>query len=238
VSVDARIARGGVLGLWAVFFLVLWTTGTSDRYLGSRTQWVVPFGAVVLTLATLLYVYGYVRSRRHGPALTLREASGLFALLVPLAAVLLVPHAALGSFAASRKGGGAPLLSVRQPAPAKPSDASFLDIRIAEGDKAFAAQAGIRTGLRVRLLGFVSGSHDVPAGTFELARFYIACCVADAQPVGVPVDAQAVARRRFKRDTWVDVTGTLEQRGRRFVVKAQRIVPASEPSQPYLSFRT
>jgi hypothetical protein len=52
MNVDARILRGGVLALWAGFFIVLWTTGTSDRYLGSRTQWVVPFGAVVLTLAT------------------------------------------------------------------------------------------------------------------------------------------------------------------------------------------
>ena len=234
MSIDARIARGGVLALWAAFFMLLWTTGTSSRYLGSRTQWVVPFGAVVLVLATLLYGWVFARSRRHAPALTLREASGLFALLVPLAAVLLVPHAALGSFAAARKGGGTYFLSARPPAPAKPSDASFLDIRIAEGDAAFAAQAGIRAGLRVRLLGFVSGSKDVPAGTFELARFYVACCVADAQPVGVPVDAH----RAFKSDTWLDPTGTLERRGRRFVVRAERVVPVSEPSQPYLSFRT
>ena len=41
MSVDARIARGGVLGLWAVFFLVLWASGTSGRYLGPRTQWIV-----------------------------------------------------------------------------------------------------------------------------------------------------------------------------------------------------
>jgi len=238
MTVDARIFRGGVLALWALFFVVLWTTGTSDRYLGSRTQWVVPFGAVALALAALLYVYGYARSRQHGPALTLREASSLFALLVPLAAVLLVPHAALGSFAAARKGGGAHFLSASQPAPARPSDASFLDIRIAEGDRTFAEEAGIRPGLRVRLLGFVSGSRDVPAGSFELARFYVACCVADAQPVGVPIDPPAVPRRKFRRDTWLDVTGSLERRGRTFVVEAERIVPVSAPSQPYLSFRT
>ena len=41
MSVDARIARGGVLGLWAVFFLVLWASGTGGRYLGPRTQWIV-----------------------------------------------------------------------------------------------------------------------------------------------------------------------------------------------------
>jgi putative membrane protein len=234
MSVDARIARGGVLVLWAIFFAVLWETGTSDRYLGSRTQWIVPFGAVVLALAALLYAYGYAKTRRQASALTLREASGLFALLIPLAAVLLVPHAALGSFAASRKGTGLHFLSARQPAPSKPSDASFLDIRMAEGDTTFAAHAGIKPGLRVHLLGFVSGSTDVPRGTFEIARFYIACCIADAQPVGVPIDAG----RGYPKDTWLEITGSLERRGRRFVVEAQRAVPAKEPSQPYLSFRT
>jgi putative membrane protein len=234
MSVDARMARGGVLVLWAVFFAVLWGTGTSARYLGSRTQWVVPFGAIVLALAALLYAHGYLKARRQGLALTLRESSGLFALLIPLAAVLLVPHAALGSFAASRKGHGLHFLSARQPAPARPSDASFLDIRMAEGDATFAAQAGIKPGLRVHLLGFVSGSKDVPAGTFEVARFYVACCIADAQPVGVPVEA----RRKYATDTWLEVTGSLERRGHRFVLEGQRIVPAKEPAQPYLSFRT
>src|SRR5438874_13656732 len=151
MTVDARIARGGALAVWAVFFIGLWLTGTSDRFLGTRTQWIVPFGAVVLALAVLAYGYGYLRSRRRGPRLTLREASGLFALLIPLAAVALVPHAALGSFAASRKGNGLHFLSARQSAPSKPSDASFLDIRMAEGDTAFAAQAGIKPGLRVHL---------------------------------------------------------------------------------------
>ena len=115
MSVHARIARGGALAAWAFFFLLLWTTGATSRYLGSRTQWVVPFGAVVLTLALLAYAYSYARARRSGPALTLREAVSLFALLVPLAAVILVPHAALGSFAAARKGGGTYFLSARPP---------------------------------------------------------------------------------------------------------------------------
>jgi putative membrane protein len=232
VSVDARIARGGVLGLWALFFVVLWATGTSDRFLGPRTQWIVPFGAVVLSLATLAYAYGYVRSRRSGPSLTLREAASLFALLVPLAAVSLVPHAALGSYAASRKG-GISFAFVRPHAPAEPSQASFLDIRIAEGDRGFAADAGIRPGLRVRLLGFVVGSKDVPRGTFQLTRFYIACCIADAEAVGVPVQG-----RGPQPNTWLEVTGALARRGKRFVVVPDTVTRVRAPKQPYLSFQT
>jgi uncharacterized repeat protein (TIGR03943 family) len=232
MSVDARIARGGVLGLWAVFFLLLWASGTADRYLGPRTEWIVPFGAVVLALATIAYAYGYVRSRRAGPTLTLREAASLFALLVPLAAVSLVPHAALGSYAASRKG-GIDFAFVRPQAPPNPSEASFLDIRIAEGDSGFAEQAGIKAGVRVRLLGFVVGSRDVPSGTFDLARFYIACCIADAEAVGVPV-----VGRGLGPNTWLQVTGSLTRRGKRFVVVPDKVTRVRAPKQPYLSFQT
>ena len=232
MSVDARIARGGALGLWAAFFLVLWASGTSDRYLGPRTQWIVPFGAVVLTLATIAYAYGYARARRLGPKLTLREAASLLALIFPLAAVSLVPHAALGSYAASRKG-GISFAFVRPHAPVKPSEASFLDIRIAEGDSDFAAQAGIEPGLRVRLLGFVAGSKDVPRGTFELARFYIACCIADAEAVGVPIQGRSPGP-----NTWLEVTGELTRRGKRFVVVPDEVTSVRTPKQPYLSFQT
>lgn len=232
MSVDARIARGGVLGLWAALFLVLWASGTASRYLGPRTLWIVPFGAVALALATIAYSYGYVRSTRAGSALTLREAASLFALLVPLAAVSLVPHAALGSYAASRKG-GIGFAFVRPHAPAKPSEASFLDIRVAEGDSDFAAEAGIKPGLRVRLLGFVVGSKDVPPGTFELARFYIACCIADAEAVGVPVEGRGPSP-----NTWLEVTGSLARRGKRLVVIPDEVARVRAPKQPYLSFQT
>ena len=211
---------------------MLWASGTADRYLGPRTQWIVPFGAVVLAVATIAYAYGYLRSRHAGPNLTLREAASLFALLVPLAAVSLVPHAALGSYAASRKG-GIGFAFVRPQAPSKPSEASFLDIRVAEGDSGFAAQAGIKPGLPVRLLGFVVGSKDVPPGTFDLARFYIACCIADAEAVGVPVVGYG-----FTPNTWLEVTGSLTRRGKRFVVVPDKVTPVRAPKQPYLSFQT
>jgi len=121
----------------------------------------------------------------------------------------------------------------RAHAPAKPSEASFLDIRIADGDRDFAAQAGIRPGVRVRLLGFVVGSKDVPSGTFELARFYIACCIADAEAVGVPVGG-----RGYKPNTWLEVTGSLAKRGKRFVVVPDKVIRVRAPEQPYLSFQT
>jgi uncharacterized repeat protein (TIGR03943 family) len=237
MTVNARVARLVVVATWAVFFAALWLSNSSAHYLGPRTQWVVPFGAVALGLTALVYGTSLVRTRRPGRPLTLRETAGLLALAAPVLVVLLVPNGALGSFAASRKGAGTLFLHASPPVPSSPADVSFLDIRIAEGDRGFAADAGIHDGLRVRLLGIPTRSKDVPAGTFELARFYIACCVADAQPVGVPVDP-AGQKRPSAADDWLDITGTLVKRGQRYVLHADRIRPARRPSQPYLTFQT
>jgi putative membrane protein len=238
MTVSSRWARLAVVATWALFFFVLWLSNDSDRYLGPRTQWVVPFGACALVLTALVYGAALARSRGTARPLTLREAAGLAVLVCPIAVVLLVPNGALGSFAASRKGAGTLFLHAKPAAPASPADVSFLDIRIAEGDPDFAAEAGIRNGLRVRLLGLRTRSHDVPAGTFELARFYIACCVADAQPVGVPVDPPGRGRQQSADDLWLDVTGKLERRGKHYVVVADAVRKVSRPAHPYLTFRS
>ena len=44
--------------------------------------------------------------------------------------------------------------------------------------------------------------------------------------------------RQPKRDMWLAVTGSLERRGKRFVVEPSKIERVDEPVQPYLSFRT
>jgi uncharacterized repeat protein (TIGR03943 family) len=230
--VDARFVRGAVLAAWALFFVTLWLTGASARYLGARTEWVVPFGAIVLTAALAGYAVLAVRSQTTAPALTMREAVGLVSLLIPLAAVLAAPNAALGSFAADRKDGGV-FLSARPQPPSSPEDVSFLDIRVAEGDRHFALESGIDEGLRVRLIGIATGEKDDPPGTFELARFYVACCIADAQPVDVPIDAA----NSFPPDTWLEVTGVLDKRDGRYVVVADEIHETKRPRRPYLTFR-
>ncbi len=147
--------------------------------------------------------------------------------------MVIAPNAALGSFAADRKDGGGLFRSARPDPPSSPEDVSFLDIRVAEDDPQFAIEAGIEDGLRVRLVGIATNSTEVPAGTFELARFYVACCIADAQPVGVPVETT----RSFPTDTWLEVTGSLEERGGRYVVVADEIHPTKRPQRPYLTFR-
>jgi uncharacterized repeat protein (TIGR03943 family) len=224
MSVLASRLRIAVAAAWAGFFYILWFTGTTDRYLGARTQWLVPFGAVTLTVLVALAA----RSWRSGPALRAGEATGLLALVIPLVLVLLVPHAELGAYAASRKSGSF-FPAVKPAPPATPRDVTLLDVRIAEGDPLFATVAHIHRGTRVGLLGLVSGSSP---GHFALTRFYITCCIADAQPVTLAVDW----RRPVVKNQWVFVTGKLQRPGKHYTLAADRVVARHSPSDPYLGF--
>ena len=58
------------------------------------------------------------------------------------------------------------------------------------------------------------------------------------EAVGVPIDGGALGKSTFRHDTWLQVTGSLERHGKRFVVEAERIQPVPTPKEPYLSFRT
>jgi uncharacterized repeat protein (TIGR03943 family) len=87
----------------------------------------------------------------------------------------------------------------------------------------------------VRLVGFVS-SNPQPKRPFQLSRFYITCCVADAVPVGVHVSRGTVRRLKLKRDDWLDVTGVLARGTREWIVQAIRVQHVDAPSNPYLSF--
>jgi uncharacterized repeat protein (TIGR03943 family) len=224
MSVVAARLRIAVTAAWAVFFYLLWLTGTSDRYLGARTQWLVPFGAVTLTVVVALAA----RSWRAGPALRAGEGLGLLALAVPLVLVLLVPHAELGAYAASRKSGSF-FPAVKPQPPATPRDVNLLDIRISELDPLFAIVAHVHRGARVGLLGIVT--HTGP-GRFSLTRFYITCCIADAQPLTIEVDST----RHVAMNQWVFVTGKLERPGKQYTLAADGVVARRSPSDPYLGF--
>jgi uncharacterized repeat protein (TIGR03943 family) len=224
VTVVAGRARLAVTAVWALFFYALWLTGTADRYLGARTQWLVPFGAVTLTVAAVLSW----RASRPRASLRLAEAVGLLALFVPLALVALVPHAELGAYAANHKSGSF-FPAVKPRPPATPRDVTLLDVRVAEDDDVFALASHIHRGTRVGLLGLVTARR--PAG-FTLTRFYITCCVADAQPLTIDVNSA----RPVTRNEWVWVTGILDRRSKHYSLTADRVAPRRPPASPYLSF--
>jgi len=215
-----RAIGGIVFAAWASFFVWLLVSGEMNRYIGPRTEWVVVFGAVALTIVSLIFW-----SLRWHTAHTL----GVLVLLVPIAAVVVVPKPSLGSLAASRKLSGGPAVSIRPGPVAAGDEVSFVEIGYAGESEEYATVNGIAEGLEVELTGFVTPS---PGGTvdFALTRFSIYCCAADVVPHSVGI----VSDRAYPVDAWLNVRGILEERDGAFVVVARSIDEVPEPKDPYI----
>jgi uncharacterized repeat protein (TIGR03943 family) len=240
MTVDARSARALVLIAWSAFLVWLWASGEVARYLGPRTQWVVPVGALALCAVTIAYCRE--NGRRRGPVTRVRlgEAAGLAALLLPIVAGALLANVQLGALAASKKLSqrGIDLSALAALSAKNASHPDFVQVSVAGHNPGFAKQSGLTEGRTVRLVGFVANGQGTPRGSFQLARFYITCCVADAVPIGVTVAPATSGRALYRKDDWLDVTATLAQRGKEYVLEARKIRRVSAPSHPYLSFST
>jgi putative membrane protein len=237
MRLDLRSIRAIGLAAWGALFGWLWLSGESVRYLGPRTQWVVPLGAVGLTLAAA----GYLHATRDLPSSRARplELAGLAALVVPILAAATLAHAQLGSLAASNKlsSRGIDPSALARLASRDASTVGFLQLNAAGRDAALSRELGLTEGKSVQLVGFVSSP---PEGQrpFELSRFYITCCVADAVPVSVHVSRGTVRHLRVQRNDWLSVTGVLVHGDREWVLRAVRVEHVNAPSNPYLSFAT
>lgn len=223
--IGARAARIVTVGVWSAFFWVVWLAGDADRYLGARTLWVVPFGA----LATALALVGLVlQGRTADRPLEPREGLGMLVLLMPILFVLAVPDADLGASAAERRV-ISPETAARQVAHRRGpiSGLSYAHVMAASVHP----QPGVVPGVRVRLKGFAMREPGTQPGLFQVGRFEINCCIADATALAVTVDPPAEIPAD---DQWIIVTGPLARRGGELIVDAEKIQLIDPPRRPYL----
>lgn len=220
-----------VLGSWATFFIWLLLTGKVTTYIGPRTYWVVVFGAVCLTLATIGQVF---LSPPEDDAPSARWWVTYAAMLFPMFLVLVVPEPNLGSLAASRKSsGGVVSAAALEPPRLEPGqEVAFQEISYALESDEYAAALGIGEGYEVDLTGFVSGTGEFSSETFALTRFSIFCCAADAVPYTISV--RPPDGTRYGLDEWLRVRGVLEREGDAFVVSAETVEPVERPDDPYI----
>src|SRR3954467_4786102 len=173
-----RLASAIVLFAWAVLFWFVLLTGRTQLYLSNRTSWVVPIGAVLLTAAAIGRLFS-LRAEEPEP-LHIREAWILGVMVLPVVALLVLPPATLSSFAATKR----PFVTAGVSASSTDianGALTLVDVAAAqtsrEGAKALAARAGDEA----TFVGFVTPIPGNPAGEFLLTRYYITCCIADAQ---------------------------------------------------------
>ena len=234
MSIDRqRLIRLIVFGAWAAYFDWMWLSGEWSRFIGPRTAWVVPFGAIALTLLTVAYAPTVLTRKPRGRAGTL-ELLALAALLAPVVAMLTIPDASLGSLAVNRKEAGRALTGlVRKPAP------GMMSVAAANEQPDSAASFGVTEGKPIDILAFVSTPPATPGSGFDISRFYTACCAADAVPVTVhliPAEG-AVGPATVKTNEWLKVHGVVSRTlDGRWYITGSALAPTSKPKNPYLPY--
>lgn len=124
-----------------------------------------------------------------------------WALLLPVAAIVLVPAAPLGSFTASRLAPAAPPTVSDAMFPPLTSDPAPMPVSEFV-TRAVADRGRTLTDTRVSLVGFVSPTDE----GWHLARLGLTCCAADAYVF--KVDPRGAGP--LPADTWVEVVGRWE----------------------------
>lgn len=227
----ARVLATLALAAWGGLFWFLLLSDRVALYLSSRTAWVVPVGAVILSIA----VIGRLLTLRveHAEPLDRRAVAGIGLIMVPVVIVLALPPASLTSYAASRRSSFSSGGLAASAEDISSGELSLADVagglRSKEGMQALVARAGSD----VTFTGFVTRDSGAPADEFVLNRFMISCCVADA--LGIQVRVVGAPPGRFKSDEWVQVAGKMYPLGREVIVDASAVKGVPKPKRPYLN---
>jgi uncharacterized repeat protein (TIGR03943 family) len=229
----ARVAGAIVLGAWAALFWFLLISGRRGFYLGTRTQWVVPVAAAILSAAALGRLAS-ARTARPEP-IRRRELAIMVAMVAPVLLVMALPPATLGSFSADKRAGFTGSGVATSVGDIASGELTLVDVAAGqtspEGERALAGRAGET----VHFVGFVTRYADTPADEFLLTRYVVTCCVADATIAQVRV--VNVTPGAFEDNEWVEVTGTIYPLGREVIVVANGggIASVERPARPYLT---
>jgi uncharacterized repeat protein (TIGR03943 family) len=226
-----RVGTGLLMGAWALLFWFLLVTGRWSLYVSTRTFWVVPTGAILLTIAAV----GRLRSARvdHAEPLSPRMSWTLGAIALPVVLILTLPPATLSGYALGRRSsfvGSGVSVSADDIASGQ---ISFIDIGAAQSSKQGMVALRARAGEQVTLQGFVWREPGLAADEILLTRYVVTCCVADATSAQVHV--VNVPPGRFEADDWVEVTGRIYPLGSEILVDASGVRGIPQPARPYLT---
>lgn len=227
----SRLAGAAVLAAWATLFWWLLLTGRENLYLSTRTQWVIPVGATLLTLAAIGRL-ATARAVEREPV-GRREAWVMGAVVAPVVLMMALPPATLGQFSAGKRSSFASVGVTTSAEDIGSGELTFVDVAAGqttpEGEAALAARAGED----VDFVGLVTRYDDTPADELMLTRYVVTCCVADATIAQVRV--VNVTPGTFEPNDWVEVTGPIYPLGREVIVNATSVVGVPRPERPYLT---
>ena len=223
------MATGLTLAAWAAMSWFLWISGRWSLHVSSRIFWVIPFGAVVLTVGAIGRL---VTARIAEPApFTARRAWPLAALAVPVVVVLAMPPIDLGAFAAERRGDVA-AAAVYDGRRSESGPVNQVDVATAPYSPDVMRALIQRAGEEVSFIGFVTHPEGTLADEFVLNRFVIRCCVDDA--LNARVRVVDVPPGEYPEGTWLRVTGRIYPVPEEVLLDATKLERVAKPKDPYI----
>lgn len=240
MSEDARATTVLLVG---ALMLRLAISGAYAKYVRAGMGWLLLVAGVLLVGLGLFgvvralgrrgrqehdHAHGAEQGHGHGHDHAHGDRIG-WLLLAPVLALLLVTPPSLGSYGVGRSA-GVSVTSGGRTFAALPAGRTA-PMTLLEFDQRAADHAGASFGTTpVRLTGFVTPSPGAPG--FELARYQIACCAADAVASVVRVIGSSGAAP--VRDQWITVTGTFERTsGGVPELRATTLTEIKPPADPY-----
>lgn len=227
----ARVGAGLVLAAWAGMFWTLLATGRIHLYLSTRTSWVAPVGAVLLTASAVGRLI-VARTREPEP-LHRRESLVLAGMVLPVILILALPSATLGSFTVSKKAPLAGNAGLARGSLKGTGPITLLGVFEAQNSSTSLQLLTQRAGTPVDFVGFVTRTPDTPPDEFYLNRWVITCCAADTLLIQVRVVNAPIGA--FATNQWVDVQGPIYAIGDQVLVIASAATPTARPTEPYLT---
>jgi putative membrane protein len=227
----AKLASAAAMAAWCALFWWLLASGRTFLYLSDRTDWVVPMGAIILTIA----VAGRSWSARGPQPEPLRRSDAwrLGAIVMPVVLTVALPPTSLGSYAASRRSSFVSSGYTSSAADIESGELSLVDVAGALRSREAMRALVKRAGSEVSFVGFIARDPGMPADEFMLSRFLVSCCVADA--LSVQVRIVGAPPGQLAEDDWVRVTGAMYPLGREVIVDASEVEPVGRPKRPYLN---
>lgn len=227
----SRVAIAAVLAGWAGLFWFLLMSGRWSLYLSTRTYWVVPVGAALLSIAAV----GRLASARVPRPEPLPAATSwtLGVIALPVVLILALPPATLSGYALGRRAGFVGSGVNVSASDISSGSLSFIDVAAAQSNKEGMAALRARAGEQVTLEGFVWRADGAAADEILLTRYVVTCCVADATSAQVRV--VNIPPGLFQADDWVSVTGHIYPLGSEILVDASEVHAIPQPTRPYLT---
>lgn len=228
--------KGAVLIGLSLYFAVVILSGNLTNYINYRFAWLSYLAVIIFGALAAATFYGALRN--HGPArdYTHETITWPIILLVafPLVLGTVVPSQPLG--AAAVDGNIVTRVATVNTAASitkDPLQRNVLDWLRVFNDSTNPAEFN---GQQADVVGFVYREPGFAEDQFMVARFTVACCVADASAIGLPVIWAGAGE--IADGEWVQVRGTFEAGTFREtflpMLRANTLEVVEQPKHPYL----